>query len=441
MVESMETPLILIADDEGRIRELLVRALEGRNVRAVSTAAEVRASAADASMILLDLRLGADDGMALLAELKADYADLPIVIMTAFASIESAVEAMKRGACDYVTKPFASLDALRLLVDRVLAERELARENVMLRELLTAQDRFEEMVGASPTMVKLYNLVTRVADSEATVLITGESGTGKELVARAIHRRSHRRGHSFLEINCAAIPANLLESELFGYERGAFTGAHRQKKGLLETAAGGTVLLDEIGELSLELQVKLLRVIEEKKCLRLGAVAAVPFDVRILAATNRDLGKAVREHKFREDLFYRLAVIAIPVPPLRERAGDVLRLVRHFLPETVFDADALTLLEDYAWPGNIRELRNFSERVLGLGLDHVTINDLPDSFRRGSEPVALSGDLPGLVETYERRLIEEALSAAGGSRNEAARRLGVSRQALQYKLEKFRITY
>lgn len=442
MIASPDHGLVLVADDEAGIRDLLVRALEGRRVEAVSTAAEVRERAADASLVLLDLRLGADDGMALLEELRGSHPGLPVVIMTAFASIESAVEAMRRGARDYLTKPFASLDALRLLVDRVLAERELERENESLRRLLVEQDRFEEMVGASPPMKAVYNLVDRLAPNDSSVLITGESGTGKELVARALHRRSPRRARPFLEINCAAIPGTLLESELFGYERGAFTGAHRQKRGLLETAAGGTVLLDEIGELPLELQSKLLRVLEDKRCTRLGATTSVSLDVRILAATNRDLAAAVRAKTFREDLYYRLAVLVIEVPPLRQREGDVLRLLAEFLPGVTFDPDALQALVDYPWPGNIRELKNFAERTRALGVERVSASDLPTSFRATAVPYgrpAQNVDLPSLVEAYERGLIEAALREAGGQRTEAARRLGISRQALQYKLEKYGI--
>ncbi len=442
MADSSELPLVLIADDEAGIRDLLVRALEGRRVKAVGGADEVRAAAPEASLVLLDLRLGADDGMALLEELQATYPDLPVVIMTAFASIESAVEAMRRGAHDYLTKPFASLDGLRLLVDRVLEESALRSENRVLRGLLTDQDRFEEMVGASPPMQELYNLVSRLAPNDSAVLITGESGTGKELVARALHRRSPRRKRPFLEINCAAIPATLLESELFGYERGAFTGASRQKRGLLETANGGSVLLDEIGELPVELQSKLLRVLEDKKCTRLGGTTPIALDVRILAATNCDLVKAVKDRTFREDLYYRLAVLVLVIPPLREREGDVVRLLREFLPGTTFSASAFQRLQDYAWPGNIRELKNFAERARSLGLTAVDDDDLPEAMRQARGiPASDPTDLPGMVEAYERGLIEKALRESDGQRTEAARRLGISRQALQYKLEKFRIDW
>jgi DNA-binding NtrC family response regulator len=435
-----EEPLILVADDEARIRELVCRALEGRCTEACSNAEEVRENADRASLLLLDLRLGADDGMELLAELREKRPELPIVIMTAFASIESAVEAMKRGATDYLTKPFGSLDELRLVVDRALAVDRLRRENDDLRRLLADQDRFEEMIGGSETMKRLYELISRIAPGDGTVLITGESGTGKELVARAIHRRSPRVSRPFIEINCAAIPETLLESELFGHEKGAFTGAVRLRRGILESAAGGTVFLDEIGELTPALQAKLLRAIEEKRFHRLGSSTAIRVDVRIVAATNRNLAEGIQHGTFREDLFYRLAVLQIEVPPLREREGDVVRLLKEMLPATPIDALALDALLAHPWPGNIRELKNFTERVRGLGLARVTLADLPPGFRESRASAGKNeGSLPDRVGSFEKDLILEALKDSKGSRTAAARRLGVTRQALQYKLEKYGI--
>jgi DNA-binding NtrC family response regulator len=435
-----EEPLILVADDEARIRELVCRALEGRRTEACSNAEEVRDRAERASLLLLDLRLGADDGMELMAELREKRPELPIIIMTAFASIESAVEAMKRGATDYLTKPFGSLDELRLVVDRALAVDRLQRENDDLRRLLAEQDRFEEMIGGSETMKRLYELIARIAPGDGTVLITGESGTGKELVARAIHRRSPRAGRPFIEINCAAIPETLLESELFGHEKGAFTGAIRLRRGILESAAGGTVFLDEIGELSPSLQAKILRAIEEKRFHRLGSSTAIRVDVRIVAATNRDLTDAIQRGAFRQDLFYRLAVLQIEVPPLREREGDVVRLLREMLPDTPIDTPALDALLAHSWPGNIRELKNFTERVRGLGIKRVALADLPASLR-AVHPSGGKGEgsLPDRVSAFEKDLILEALKESDGSRTAAARRLGVTRQALQYKLDKYGI--
>ena len=321
-----EEDKILVVDDEAKIRELVCRALEGRTLDTAATADEARSKLSDARLVLLDLKLAGDDGMELLNEFRENRPEVPVIIMTAFASIESAVSAMKAGACDYITKPFSSLDDLRLKVDRALREAKLEIENRKLRNLLIEQDSFEEMIGGSALMNKVYNMIDRVADGESTILIEGESGTGKELVARAIHRRSSRQKKSFIEINCAAIPENLLESELFGYEKGAFTGAYKQKKGLFETAQGGTVFLDEIAEMPKELQVKLLRVIEEKSFTRLGGTSLTRIDSRIIAATNRDLKQAVKNGEFREDLYYRLAVIQIALPPLRDRVGDLEKL-------------------------------------------------------------------------------------------------------------------
>jgi two-component system NtrC family response regulator len=434
--ENAPTPVILVVDDEARIRELVTRALEGRAVIAAGSAAEARERFAEADLVLCDLRLGGDDGMELLAEFRAARPEMPVIIMTAFASIESAIEAMRRGARDYITKPFLSLDALRLVVDRALAESALQRENERLRDLLVRQDRFEEMIGASAPMRRLYELIDRVARGETTVLVTGESGVGKELVARALHRRSPRAARPFFEINCAAIPETLLESELFGFERGAFTGANRAKRGLFEASTGGTLLLDEIAEMPTGVQAKLLRAIEEKSFIRLGGMNTVHFDARIIASTNRDLKQAIKKGAFREDLFYRLAVIEIAVPPLRDRPGDLARLLGAFLPDRPIEAEALAILEDYRWPGNIRELRNFCDRVKGLGLERVACDDLPVEMR-APRAEAGSRKLPDLVGAYERDLIVTALRECGGSISDAARKLGVSRQSLQYKIEKF----
>lgn len=446
MTGGSEKPKVLVIDDEARIRELVVRALDGRNVVAVATPEEAR-NHMPAAVALLDLRLGESDGMKLLDEFRADFPAVPIIIMTAFATIESAVEAVKRGAHDYVTKPFSSLDDLRLRVDRVLEAVRLRSDNEALRSLLLEQDRFEEMIGGSDAMRKIYALLSSVAENDATVLITGESGTGKELVARAIHRRSHRSRKPFLEINCAAIPDTLLESELFGYEKGAFTGAYRTKKGLFESAPGGTILLDEIGEMPIGLQVKLLRTIEEKTFTRLGAVSPIKIDVRILSATNKDLREAVRAGTFREDLYFRLAVMHLDLPPLRDREGDVIRLLAALLPDVPVAPEAMKILSEYSWPGNVRELKNFVERVKGSNLKKIELTDVETLLSVGKKSLRTStregkeGSLPELVESYEKDMILSALKDANGSRTEAAARLGLSRQALQYKLEKFRIDY
>mgnify|MGYP001604186225 CR=1 FL=1 len=432
---------VLVVDDEARILELVTRALEGRPLATASSLAQARDKLANAAVVLLDLKLGEDHGFELLQEVKEHHPGVPVIIMTAFASIENAVDAMKRGASDYITKPFASLDELRLIVDRALMETRLHEENARLREMLAEQDRFEEMIGASAPMKRLYAAIARVAESDATVLITGESGTGKELVARAVHRRSGRSRRPFMEINCAAIPETLLESELFGHERGAFTGAHKMKKGLFESAPGGTVFLDEIGEMPTTVQVKLLRVIEDKSFIRLGGVAPTRVDVRILAATNRDLAEAVAANRFREDLYYRLAVLHLEVPPLRDREGDVERIIGALLPGMTIESDVMDMLCSYGWPGNIRELKNVVERVKGMGGKRVTLADVPSTITRPARALASGSSLPELVDEFERRLITEALKETGGSRTAAAQKLGVSRQALQYKLEKHGINY
>jgi len=433
-----EEDKILVVDDEAKIRELVCRALEGRTLDTAATADEARSKLSDARLVLLDLKLAGDDGMELLNEFRENRPEVPVIIMTAFASIESAVSAMKAGACDYITKPFSSLDDLRLKVDRALREAKLEIENRKLRNLLIEQDSFEEMIGGSALMNKVYNMIDRVADGESTILIEGESGTGKELVARAIHRRSSRQKKSFIEINCAAIPENLLESELFGYEKGAFTGAYKQKKGLFETAQGGTVFLDEIAEMPKELQVKLLRVIEEKSFTRLGGTSLTRIDSRIIAATNRDLKQAVKNGEFREDLYYRLAVIQIALPPLRDRVGDLEKLFKFWVPNVTFEKEAWEIIMSYNWPGNVREVKNFVERINQLGIKRVTVSDLPDDFSGStSGSLRISGSLVEMVDSYERSIIKQVLEDSNGVRIDAANRLGVTRQALQYKLEKY----
>ncbi|RMH54044.1 MAG: sigma-54-dependent Fis family transcriptional regulator [Candidatus Hydrogenedentota bacterium] len=436
---------ILVVDDEESVRKLVARALQGRDLLFAGTAEEAREKYPRADVVLLDLKLGDASGMDLLEEWSAEEPRKPVIIMTAMASISSAVEAMKKGARDYLQKPFPSLDELRLAVDRAVAERRLELENIRLRELLVEQDRFEEMIGASPAMRRIYEMVDRVAATNATILITGESGTGKELVARAIHRRSDRRKKPFVEINCAAIPHELLESELFGHERGAFTGAVRRKQGLLERANGGTVFLDEIGEMPLDLQAKLLRVMDSRGFLRVGGTDLITVNLRFIAATNRNLETAVARKRFREDLFYRLAVITIDLPPLRKRKGDIPLLLAEFLPGVEIEPEALELLKRYPWPGNIRELKNIAERIKILDRTTVGPDDLPQAIRGESREKAGLGDagyaeekdLPARLREFEKGILEEALARERGSRARAARRLGITRQSLQYKLEKY----
>jgi DNA-binding NtrC family response regulator len=370
--------------------------------------------------------------------------------------VESAVEAMRLGAFDYLLKPLPSNDVLRMAVERGLAQRRLRDENRRLREGLSPQVGFDKVIGKSPAIEAVFELVRKAARSEANILIQGESGTGKELIARAIHANSARAAEVFVPVDCAALPENLLESELFGHERGAFTGADRTKPGMFEVADRGTLFLDEVGELPLGLQAKLLRALQEREVRRVGGTKQIPVDVRLVAATNRDLAESVRKREFREDLFYRVNVIPIPLPPLRERAGDVPLLAYHFLgrygrnrerPLEGIATDALAALEAYSWPGNIRELQNAIERacVLADG-PNLRLRDLPEHVRgRGrAAPVAASGKTLSLREardawlrafTYE--YLTDLLREHGGNISQAAKTAGVDRKTLHRLLTKF----
>lgn len=436
MSETAETDRILVIDDEKNIRDLVVRALSGRNVVSASSAEEARSLVAGTSVALIDLRLGDENGLELMREFLEVEPGLEIIVMTAHSSVDSAVEAMRDGAFHYLEKPFQSLDELRFLVDRALETASLEKENSRLKGLLVEQDRFEGMIGESEPMARLYQMIEQIAPGDATVLITGESGTGKELVARAIHRRSKRARGPFVDINCAAIPHNLLESELFGYEKGAFTGANKSKQGMLETGNRGTIFLDEIAEIPLELQAKLLRVLDERRLYHLGATKSIALDIRIVCATNRELKKRVENGEFREDLYFRLAVIELHVPPLRNRKEDVVALLRGLAPELSYDPEVLERLSAYRWPGNIRELKNLLERFRGFGLKKITLHDLPEQFGTRTSDLHTKGSLPEKVDAYEKRLISEALEVSHGAKSEAARLLRISRQSLQYKLDK-----
>jgi two-component system response regulator PilR (NtrC family) len=445
-------PRILVVDDEAPQLEIL-RLILGSEGYDVVTAGNGRAALAALrrqpfEVVLTDLKMPDHSGIALLEEILREQPGTCVVLMTAHGSIDSAVEAMRKGAFDYLTKPL-DRDVLLLAVSRALERTRLVSENRRLREELRGRFRVENLVGAHGSMQEVFRIVHKVARSNSTVLIYGESGTGKELVARAIHVTSDRRDRPFLAVNVAALPETILEAELFGYEKGAFTGADARKIGLFEHASGSTLFLDEVGELKRDLQVKLLRTLQEREVLRVGGTEPVPVDVRVVAATNRDLEREVREGRFREDLFYRLNVIPIVLPPLRERRTDIPLLVDHFLAKhgepgrtRVIAPEALEALVVYSWPGNVRELESAVERMLLLADgDLVRLDDLPPAVRMRSR--ALVGELPieipdeGLdLDGLERSLILRALEKSEGNVTRAARLLGLSRRTLQYRLEK-----
>jgi DNA-binding NtrC family response regulator len=447
------TPRILIVDDEVNIRNALVTLLEkkGYQAQGVGTAegALEQLEASDIDLVITDLRMPGVGGMEFLRRLKTKRPSTEVVVITAYGSIETAVEAMRCGAYDYLTKPI-DRERFPIVVEKALERHILAVENQQLRDRLETRTRFERMVGESESMQRIYSLVQMVAGSDVTVLITGESGTGKELVARAIHHKSSRSGGPFVTLNCGALPENLFESELFGYEKGAFTGALATKAGRFELADGGTLLLDEIGELSLKAQVDFLRVLETKEFRRLGGTKVVKVDARIIAATNRNLAEAVAQSDFREDLFYRLNVVPIKLPPLRERGDDIPLIVETFLPEFCaqhqrtpkeVSREAMRLLRLYAWPGNIRQLRNLLERlVVTVQENLIQPQHLPEEIQASQENVrTMVVNLGSSLEEIEREVIRRTLSEVTNHREKAAKLLGISPRSLQYKIKEYGI--
>jgi len=445
---------ILVVDDDPAHRTMLRTLLTGWGYTIFeaddgSTAIEkVHEQAFD--LILMDIRMITVSGLEALNEIKAFNPAIPVIIMTAYSSVETAVEALKSGAYDYLTKPL-DFDELRLAMERAMDHRQLREENRMLRESLGNHFDRQNIIGRSPAMVKLLEMVAQVAPSEATVLITGESGTGKEMIAGAIHFNSPRKEGPFVKLNCAAITETLLESELFGHEKGAFTGAHKRKEGRFRQAHGGSIFLDEISEMSLAMQVKLLRVLQEREITRVGGEEVIKVDVRLIAATNKDLLQEIEAGRFREDLFYRLNVVTLNMPRLRERSEDIPLLAQHFLKMFSeknskeikgFTPQAMDRLLKYDWPGNVRELMNAVERgVVLASSEYLGEKDLPLVLKEGASggkappEQVIPGDLP--LEEVEKASILKTLQLTGGNKSEAARRLGITRRTLHKKLKKY----
>ncbi|GMV38553.1 MAG: sigma-54-dependent Fis family transcriptional regulator [Myxococcales bacterium] len=454
---------ILIVDDEASMREFLEILLqkEGYAVQTANSAEDAfaRIDASEFDLVLTDLKMPRGSGIDVLERVKASWPDTQVVLMTAYSTIETAIEALKKGAYDYVSKPF-KLDELKVIIDKALDKRRLVVENERLRDALRERYSFGNIIGRSERIRQVFDLVERVARTRTSVLITGESGTGKELVAKALHYNSLRKDHPFVVINCGAIPENLMESELFGHVKGSFTGAIAHKKGLFEIAHGGTLFLDEVGELTLPLQVKLLRVLQERRIKPVGGVQESDVDVRIIAATNKELEEEIRTGRFREDLFYRLNVIQVRMPPLRERREDVPLIAAHFLQRFCDEMgksilhiapDALDALASYHFPGNVRELENIIERAVTFEMsDVLTIQSLPRSVAQQRESLPSLGadmeipdegcDLERMLADIEREFLMKALARTGGVKTDAARLLGISFRSIRYKLDKYNIT-
>jgi DNA-binding NtrC family response regulator len=445
-----ESYKILVIDDDVEMGELLSDVLKGEGWSVVSISDSLEASRIlrkeEFDVIITDLKMKGLKGLDLLEEARKVASLTPVIIITAFGTIESAIKAMKMGAYDYVTKPFRT-DQIVLTVKKALENRLLKKEVVRLKKEVESRYHFHRLIGKSRSMQKIYDLIERISESSNNVLITGESGTGKELVAKAIHYSGSRKGGPFVAVNCAAIPETLLESELFGYKKGAFTDAKTDKKGLFFEATGGTIFLDEITEMPLVLQVKLLRVIEEREVRPLGGTNPYPIDVRIISSSNRNMKEVIHQGRFREDLYYRLKVIDIELPPLRERREDIPLLVEHFVERfgqeprkrvSGVSEEALEALISYAWPGNVRELENVIQRAITLCRHEVILpEDLPASLLQESKEDLLD---KGIREKYtmdqlEKEYVRKVLIAVGGNKSKAAQILGFDRKTLYRKLE------
>lgn len=455
MESSVVRKRVLLIDDDPRVRASLKMVLEPiYDILQASDGQEgldvFRKD--DPDLILLDVILPGTDGLAMLQTLRMESKMTPVIMLTGTKSVKTAVDAMKLGAADYLSKPF-DVDELRIVIDRVLNSSELEREVKQLRAQVVQRYAFHNLIGKSQGMQEIYSKIEQVADSRTTVLITGESGTGKELVARALHYNSSRRERPFIALNCAALPETLIESELFGHEKGSFTDATARRVGQFELAHSGTLFLDEIGDLSPVTQAKLLRVIQEREFMRIGGVQSIKVDVRIVAATNKNLDDLVRKGQFREDLYYRINVIALFLPPLRERGEDIPLLAKHFLekrleeerrPRIEFGKDALDLLTRYSWPGNVRELENFVEQafIWSQHAAQITPEHLPTLIKNDSRSTSLRDDtlagrmsLEKAVMEFEREIILDALKGTNYVQTHAANLLGISRRMLKYRMD------
>jgi len=445
-------PVILIVDDEKNTREGLARALRrSYDVLIAESGATALSMLSEkpVDVMLSDLRMPGMDGMTLMQRALANSPQLICILLTAYGNIETAVDAMRHGATDFLTKP-VNLEQLEMVLKRVLRSRSAETENRQLHEQLDSKFGMENIIGNSPEMQQIFDTVRQVAASRATVLIQGESGTGKELIAKAIHRLSPRRNGAFVPVHCAALSSTLLESELFGHEKGSFTGAAERRKGRFELADGGSLFLDEIGEVDASVQVKILRALEERRFERVGGQESIDVDTRLIAATNRDLKKMVADGTFREDLYYRLYVVVIHLPALRERRSDIPLLLKHFLDTfnqengrsiDGFSPDALDLLIAYSWPGNVRELRNVVEQMVVLSRSQrIGVRDLPAHIRDAGSSVGTFHVEGGSLEDLEKQAIRRALKESGGNRTHAAEKLGISRRTLHRKIAEYGFT-
>jgi two-component system response regulator PilR (NtrC family) len=456
----MEKKKILVVDDERSMREFLGIMLtkEGYSVTQCPDGEKALRQVEEDifDLVIMDIRMPKMDGITVLERIKEITPETIAIMITAFASTDTAVQAMKKGAYDYITKPF-KIDEIKLIIRNALEKKALEKENILLKRLVETKYSFDEIIGQSPKMLALYELMEKIAPTKTNILITGESGTGKELVAKAIHFNSPRKEKGFVTLNCGAIPENLLESELFGHMKGAFTGAMYNKRGLFEVADGGSILLDEIGELPLSMQVKLLRVIQDREFTRVGGTEQIKVDVRIISASNKDLEEAVREKKFREDLYYRLNVIQIKLPLLRERREDIPVLAEYFFKKYAqeldkdireISPDAMKLLVNYDYPGNVRELQNIIERGVALEINNtLTVENLKSYMdeQRGIKRIGdtlfdipTEGiDLETVVGDLERGLLIKALQRTKGVKKKAAELLNINFRSMRYRLEKY----
>jgi len=451
---------ILVVDDETSMRQLLEITLRKEGHRVTTARSGTKAveafEKASYDLVISDIKMPDMSGVEVLRHVKSVAPETPVIMITAYSSAETAVDALRLGAYDYIAKPF-KIDELKITIKNALEKKQLKEENVSLKRTLRERHGLDAMLGASPQMVKLFELIESVAPTNSTVLITGESGTGKELAARAIHVNSTRRNQPFVSVNCGAVPETLLESELFGHLKGSFTGATTNHKGLFEVAHLGTILLDEIAEMSPSMQVKLLRVLQEKKIRRIGAGEEIEVDVRIIAATNKNLEEMIPEKSFREDLYYRLAVIPIHMVPLRERREDIPMLAEHFLEKAnksmnkqiaKISDEAMDLLVKGDWPGNVRELENVIERAVALETSRMILPErLPEKMRQGNGEVALDGSVEELpeegidfhehIDSIQKRLLSQALAKAGGVQTRAAKFLHMNLRSFRYLLQKY----